>query len=94
MKEIRLFGAEKRSKTLEVHELGKTCLNRRFGEKSCLERTIFLWRISALLINRLDLLNRLRSDHRSVSADLPPYHKYERLFCGGHVQASSIRNPP
>ena len=58
MKEIRLFGAEKRSKTLEVHELGKTCLNRRFGEKSCLERTMFLWRISDLLIKYVRILKR------------------------------------
>ena len=36
MKKIGLLGANKRSKTLAGHELGKNCSKSSFGETSCL----------------------------------------------------------
>ena len=50
IKEIRVFGSEKRREILAGHELGKNFFKERFVETSCMDRIMFLWRMATLLI--------------------------------------------
>ena len=50
MKEIEVFGAEKRSKPWKDMSWIRTCSKKGFGEKSCLGRIMFLRNIDDLMI--------------------------------------------
>ena len=52
MKEIRVFGAKKRMESWQATSWFRTCSKRRFGEKYCIDRIMFLCRMSSLEIKK------------------------------------------